>query len=80
MYAIRSYYADYALPNCNDEWPDFLTTTWTDNCASGGSIDSDEGISDGTSEDGCIEYRLYTFTYTDDCENTATETTRNNFV
>jgi gliding motility-associated-like protein len=67
---------DYQLENCNEEWPEFLTTNWTDNCAAGGEIDSDEGVADGESEDGCIQYRLYTFTITDHCDNTDTETTR----
>ena len=66
---------DYTI-DCNADWPESLTTTWTDNCASGGDIESDEGVIDGVSEDGTIEYRLYTFIVTDNCENTATETTR----
>ncbi|NNK60324.1 MAG: HYR domain-containing protein, partial [Flavobacteriaceae bacterium] len=68
--------ADYTLDGCNAEWPTKLTTTWTDNCAAGGSIDSDAGVPDGESADGCIQYRLYTFTVTDDCGNSDTETTR----
>lgn len=68
--------ADYSLEGCNAEWPSFLTTTWTDNCAAGGSINSDAGVSDGTSVDGCIQYRLYTFNVTDDCGNSDTETVR----
>ncbi|PTM07103.1 MAG: hypothetical protein DA407_10845 [Bacteroidetes bacterium] len=67
---------DYQLATCNASWPEYLSTTWTDNCATGGDIDSDEGVADGESADGCIQYRLYTFTVTDNCGNTATETTR----
>ncbi|WP_250436887.1 T9SS type A sorting domain-containing protein [Hanstruepera flava] len=68
---------DYQLANCNDDWPAFLTTDWTDNCSAGGQgIQSDGGVDDGESEDGCIQYRLYTFTITDDCGNDDTETTR----
>ncbi|SDB41258.1 Ig-like domain (group 2) [Flavobacteriaceae bacterium MAR_2010_188] len=68
---------DYQLANCNDDWPAFLTTDWSDNCSAGGlGIQSDGGVDDGQSEDGCIQYRLYTFTVTDDCGNDDTETTR----
>ena len=66
---------DYELAACAAEWPDFLTTTWSDNCSSGGSINSDAGVDKGSSTDGSIEYREYTFTVKDDCDNTATETT-----
>ena len=68
---------DYQLANCNDDWPAFITTDWTDNCSAGGvGIQSDGGVDDGVSADGCIQYRLYTFTITDDCGNSDTETTR----
>ncbi|MBT8288233.1 MAG: gliding motility-associated C-terminal domain-containing protein, partial [Bacteroidia bacterium] len=67
---------DFTLDGCNLEWPEFLTTTYTDNCSDGGEINSDEGINDGTNDDGSIEYRLYTFTITDDCGNSDTEITR----
>ena len=67
---------DYTLENCNDLWPEFLNTTWTDNCSDGGNLQSDFGVDDGESEDGCYQYRLYTFTITDYCGNTDTETTR----
>ncbi|MGM5469825.1 gliding motility-associated C-terminal domain-containing protein [Flavobacteriaceae bacterium LMO-SS05] len=68
--------ADYMLEGCNAEWPEFLTTTWTGNCSNGGEIESDQGVDDGNSEDGCVQYRLYTFTITDRCGNSDTETTR----
>ncbi|PTM09575.1 MAG: hypothetical protein DA407_05565, partial [Bacteroidetes bacterium] len=68
--------ADYQLEKCNEAWPKSLFTKWTDNCTDGGDIESDEGIADGESEDGCIQYRLYTFTVTDSCGNSDTETTR----
>jgi len=64
---------DYYL-DCETAWPEFLTTTWTDNCSGSGEIPSDEGIDQGIDEDG-IEERLYTFTVTDGCGNTDTETT-----
>ncbi|WP_223034229.1 hypothetical protein, partial [Hanstruepera marina] len=33
---------DYQLANCNDDWPAYLTTDWTDNCSAGGvGIQSD---------------------------------------
>jgi hypothetical protein len=67
---------DYMLEACNAPWPNYLTSTWSDNCDEGGEIISDEGVDDGQSEDGCYQYRLYTFTVTDSCGNTDTETTR----
>ncbi|NNK72828.1 MAG: hypothetical protein HKO94_06520, partial [Flavobacteriaceae bacterium] len=67
---------DYQLKGCNAEWPEYLTTSWTDNCTEGGNLNSNAGVDDGTSEDGCIQYRLYTFTITDSCGNSETETTR----
>jgi len=67
---------DYTLEGCNAEWPEYLTSIWTDNCSGGGSLDSDGGVDDGQSTDGCIQYRLYTFTVTDGCGNTDTATTR----
>ena len=67
--------ADYQLEGCASEWPEFLTTTWSDNCSTGGNIDSDAGVDKGSSTDGSIEYREYTFTVKDGCDNTATETT-----
>ncbi|WP_162604174.1 T9SS type A sorting domain-containing protein, partial [Mangrovimonas spongiae] len=65
---------DYMLDGCNTAWPESLDTTWSDNCSDGGSITSDGGVDDGS--DGCIQYRLYTFSVTDACGNDATETVR----
>ena len=67
---------DFELSECNTPWPEYLITTWTDNCNDGGELISDEGIEDGTSEDGCYQYRLYTFEVTDECGNTTTTSTR----
>ena len=67
--------ADFSLTQCNEPWPETLKSTWKDNCDGEGEIDSDNGIDLPPSEDGCTQYRLYTFTYTDTCGNTATETT-----
>ncbi|MDE0536831.1 hypothetical protein OU788_11490, partial [Tenacibaculum sp. L6] len=67
---------DYKLEGCNTPWPENLTTDWTDNCAAGGQgIQSDGGVDQPDSADGCTQYRLYTFTITDDCGNSDTETT-----
>ncbi|MBT8269523.1 MAG: hypothetical protein KJN59_09905, partial [Bacteroidia bacterium] len=66
---------DFQLEGCNAEWPEKLTTTWSDNCSEGGDIDSDSGGEVTTSEDGCNQSRVYTFTVSDDCENTTMETT-----
>jgi hypothetical protein len=67
---------DYQLAACNAPWPAMLTTTWTDNCGVGGqtsgSLNSDAGVN--VIVDACIQTRLYTFTATDDCGNTATQT------
>ncbi|WP_228851854.1 hypothetical protein [Aegicerativicinus sediminis] len=63
---------DYMLELCNQPWPEYLETTWTDNCAVGGDLMSDGGVE--LSSDGCTEYRLYTFTVNDGCGNTDTET------
>ncbi|WP_299003448.1 hypothetical protein, partial [uncultured Tenacibaculum sp.] len=64
------------LEGCNTPWPANLTTDWTDNCAAGGvGIQSDGGVDQPDSADGCTQYRLYTFTITDDCGNSDTETT-----
>ena len=67
--------ADYDLEGCNTEWPEFLTTTWTDNCADGGEIQSDNGVDLESNSDGTFEYREYTFTITDSCGNSDTEST-----
>lgn len=66
---------DYTLTGCNTPWPAYLSTSWTDNCSTGGITNSDAGVPDGTSTDGCIQYRLFTFSVTDDCGNSDTETT-----
>jgi len=66
----------FQLEKCNEDWPENLTTKWISYCGVGGGIDSDEGVDDGESEDGCFQYRLYTFTQTDDCDNIDTKTTR----
>ena len=64
---------DYTLTGCNTPWPANLATSWTDNCTGGGNLNSDAGV-DGTTS-GCIQTRVYTFTVTDDCGNSDTETT-----
>ncbi|NNK86963.1 MAG: gliding motility-associated C-terminal domain-containing protein, partial [Flavobacteriaceae bacterium] len=66
---------DFTLEGCNADWPESLFTTFTDNCSEEGEIESDAGVDDGTSADGTIEYRIYTFEITDTCGNTATSTT-----
>ncbi|MFD0977702.1 T9SS type A sorting domain-containing protein, partial [Salinimicrobium gaetbulicola] len=62
---------DYMLEDCNAEWPENLTTSWTDNCGVGGmtsgNLNSDGGGE--VSTDGCIQSRDYTFSVTDDCGN-----------
>jgi hypothetical protein len=62
---------DYTLEECNADWPEYLTTNWTDNCGVGGetsgTLDSDGGGM--VSTDGCIQRRDYTFSVTDDCGN-----------
>ncbi|MBA6157407.1 hypothetical protein H3Z83_12890, partial [Tenacibaculum sp. S7007] len=60
---------DYKLDECNEAWPTSLATTWSDNCAAGGQISSDGGGAIITSDDGCMQSRVYTFTVTDDCGN-----------
>ncbi|SHG97750.1 Por secretion system C-terminal sorting domain-containing protein [Flavobacterium fluvii] len=67
---------DYTLAGCNPDWPAVVTTTYTDNCDAGGSINGVAGDVQ-TSQDGCTQYRDYTFNFTDSCLNVAlTQTTR----
>ncbi|NNK75530.1 MAG: hypothetical protein HKP42_05630, partial [Maribacter sp.] len=66
---------DFELEGCNADWPKFLVTKWKDKCGGAGEINSDDGIFYGSSEDGCTEYRLYTFTLLDKCGNDSKETT-----
>ena len=37
--------ADYELVGCNTPWPAFLSSSWTDNCATGADLNSDFCIS-----------------------------------
>ncbi|SHJ34223.1 hypothetical protein SAMN05444337_1776, partial [Flavobacterium haoranii] len=60
---------DINLQGCNPEWPNEVTTTWSDNCSQGGTlvgILSDEG-----NIDECTQYRDYVFNVSDDCGNPA---------
>ncbi|WP_300571152.1 HYR domain-containing protein, partial [Flavobacterium sp.] len=61
---------DYSLSGCNAAWPEAVSTTYTDNCDAAGSINGIAG-SVQTSEDGCTQYRDYTFNVTDSCLNGA---------
>src|SRR6185436_11298135 len=65
--------ADITLTGCNTDWPT-LTTTWTDNCSAGGNLTASMGAVQD-SQDGCTQTRVYTFTVTDNCQNSDTETT-----
>jgi len=64
---------DFWLEGCNPDWPEKLETTWTDNCGVegglSGNIYSDEG--EITGGEPCHQEKTYTFTLTDDCNNTA---------
>lgn len=64
---------DFWLEGCNPDWPEKLETTWTDNCGVegelSGNIYSDEGKI--TWGEPCHQEKTYTFTLTDDCNNTA---------
>jgi hypothetical protein len=61
---------DYALEGCNPVWPSVVTTSWSDNCDMGGTINGVEGDV-LISQDGCTQYRDYTFNVTDSCLNNA---------
>ena len=67
---------DFQLKSCNEKWPEFLETEWSDDCKGKGIVQSDSGVDDGESADGCIQYRLYTFEIEDKCGNLLKETTR----
>jgi hypothetical protein len=61
--------ADYTLEGCNTAWPLEVSTTWSDNCADGGTVYGEAGE---VMTDGCYQTREYTFTVEDDCGNDAT--------
>ena len=63
--------ADYSLEGCTGDWPT-LTTTWTDNCSTGGDLIA---VAGDVSTLGCSQSRVYTFTVSDDCGNDAIATT-----
>ncbi len=63
------------LDQCNADWPTSLNATWTDNCSTGGNISADDSGSVSTSTDGCTQTKIYSFTVTDECGNSATATT-----
>src|SRR5690606_12072363 len=60
---------DYTLAGCNTDWPMEVSTTWSDNCADGGTV---YGVAGEVMTDGCYQTREYTFTAEDDCGNDAT--------
>ena len=62
---------DYKLDECNQDWPEEILTTWTDNCATGATI---LAVAGEITDNGCTQSRVYTFTATDDCDNTTIET------
>ncbi len=65
---------DVNITVCNQDWPAAPTTTWTDNCSGGGTITGVSGpIMNG--DDGCSQYRIYTFNVDDECGNAAEEVT-----
>ncbi|KJF41715.1 hypothetical protein LH29_24250, partial [Draconibacterium sediminis] len=68
--------AGYDL-GCNGTWPTSLTADVLVDCGTDGStnttVESDGGVLQAPQ--GCVQSRLYTFTYTDDCGNTDTKTT-----
>ncbi|MFT0156613.1 hypothetical protein VBY68_08285, partial [Tenacibaculum ascidiaceicola] len=64
------------LEECNQAWPEVVSTTWTDNCGIGGEKSGSlNGVAGEVmaGEDGCTQYRDYTFNATDDCGNPASE-------
>ncbi|MDO8336621.1 MAG: hypothetical protein Q7T74_07675, partial [Candidatus Saccharibacteria bacterium] len=61
---------DVVLEGCNPAWPTVVTTTYTDNCDAGGSINGVAGEVQ-SSQDGCTQYIDYTFNFTDSCSNPA---------
>ncbi|WP_300568535.1 hypothetical protein, partial [Flavobacterium sp.] len=61
---------DYVLAGCNPAWPEVVSTTYTDNCDAAGSVNGIAGAVQ-TSQDGCTQYRDYTFNFTDSCSNAA---------
>jgi hypothetical protein len=60
---------DYII--CDDNLPETLSVTWTDNCSEGGELTA---IGVPFSSTNCTTTYAYVFTKTDDCGNTATET------
>jgi hypothetical protein len=63
--------ANYSLQGCNANWPT-LTTTWTDNCSEGGQLTA---VAGDVVTNGCTQSRVYTFSVTDACGNSASSTT-----
>ncbi|MEY8860089.1 hypothetical protein, partial [Tenacibaculum singaporense] len=66
---------DIMLEECNQAWPEVVSTTWTDNCGIGGETSGNiNGVAGEVmaGDDGCTQYRDYTFNITDDCGNQAT--------
>jgi hypothetical protein len=59
---------DFEIAGCDQPWPTVLTTTWSDNCSAGGVLTAEAGL---VTIDGCGEQRVYTFSVTDECGNTA---------
>ncbi|PHN96825.1 hypothetical protein CSC81_12380, partial [Tenacibaculum discolor] len=67
---------DIMLEECSQAWPEVVSTTWTDNCGIGGEKSGSlNGVAGEVmaGEDGCTQYRDYTFNATDDCGNPASE-------
>ncbi|WP_158611378.1 T9SS type A sorting domain-containing protein [Mangrovimonas spongiae] len=56
---------------CNDDFPETLSATWTDNCAAGGTL-----VVSGSNfiQGDCVQYQDYVLTATDNCGNSVTET------